>query len=256
MPQSAANHCTQKRSSACSQAMKKIEIRKLRQTRDAEATRAKILSAAVKEFSDRGLPDARTDDIAKRCNINKRMIYYYFGSKEGLYLAALESAYANLVAIERQIEVEHLDPVDAIATLINLKIDYYIANPHFVSFLNMENLYKARNLRRSKRLKEFQTPLTEVIARILERGQRLRLFRSDLDPVDLYISICALCIMYFSNQHTLGAIFVRDLINPASIAKRRRTVIDIVVSYLVRIERTEATDLEPHTLARKSLLAL
>ncbi len=209
---------------------------KARQTRDADATRAKILAAARIEFASRGLPDARTEDIAARCQVNKRMIYYYFGSKEGLYLAALESAYADLAALERRIEVEHLDPVAAIAQMINLKIDYYIDNPHFVSFLNMENLYKAKNLRKSKRLPEFTTPLTEVIAGILERGGRMGVFRTDVDPVDLYISICALCIMYFSNQHTLETIFARNLMSSESIAQRRRAVIDFVTSYLTHGE--------------------
>jgi len=202
------------------------------QKRNADATRAKILQAALGEFSEHGLAAASTDDIAERCGVNKRMIYYYFGSKEGLYLAALESVFEDLVALEKEIAVEHLEPPAAIETMINLKIDYYIANPHFISFLSMENFYKARHLRKSKKLKTFKTPLTEVIARILERGQRSGHFRNNVDPVDFYVSLCALCIMYFSNQHTLGAIFGREMTTLASIERRRRTVVDFVLSYL------------------------
>jgi AcrR family transcriptional regulator len=213
--------------------MKRTGRSQIRQTRDADATRAKILAAALVEFGNRGLPDTRVDDIARRCKVNKRMIYYYYGSKEGLYLAALESVYADLASLERTIEVEHLEPLAAVATMINLKIDYYIRNAHFISFLTMENLYKARNLRKSKRLKEFETPLTQVIARILERGERIGIFRNAIDPVDLYISICALCFIYFSSQHTLSVIFARDLMTPESINKRRKTVIDLVTSYLL-----------------------
>jgi AcrR family transcriptional regulator len=212
--------------------MKKPKAKKTGRPRNAEATRAKILEAAIEEFSLRGLPDARTEDIAGRCKVNKRMIYYYFGTKEGLYLAALESAYANLAKLEHAIEVEHLDPAAAIAALVNLKIDYYIANPHFISFLNMENLYRARHLKRSKKLAEFKTPLTQVISRILERGESQGMFRRGIDPVDLYISICALGFMYFSNQHTLGVIFERDLMTEGSIKKRRQTIVDQVLSYL------------------------
>jgi AcrR family transcriptional regulator len=200
--------------------------------RDADVTRAKILQAALVEFGSRGLPETRTDDIAARCKVNKRMIYYYFGSKEGLYLAALESVYEELVRLERAIEVEHLDPVAAIQAMINLKIDYYIDNPHFISFLTMENLYKARNLRKSKKLETFKTPLTHVIARILERGRRLGVFRRNVDPVDLYISICALGFMYFANRHTLGAIFARNLMSAEAIDERRRSIIDMVIGYL------------------------
>lgn len=212
--------------------MTKARAKKIVRPRNAEATRAKILEAAIAAFSQHGLNDTRTEDIAAQCKVNKRMVYYYFGTKEGLYLAALESAYANLARLEHAIEVEHLDPPTAIATLVNLKIDYYIANPHFIAFLNMENLYKARHLKRSKRLREFKTPLTQVISRILERGEAQGIFRKGIDPVDLYISICALGFMYFSNQYTLGAIFERDLMTEESIRKRRETIVDQVLSYL------------------------
>src|SRR6266849_1857873 len=103
------------------------------QKRNPDATRAKILQAALSEFSERGLPATSTDDIAERCGVNKRMIYYYFASKEGLYLSALESVFEKLVALEKQIDVEHLEPAAAIEAMINLKIDYYLNNPQFVS---------------------------------------------------------------------------------------------------------------------------
>ena len=210
------------------------------QRRNADATRSKILDAALAEFSERGLPAASTDDIAERCGVNKRMIYYYFGSKEGLYLAALESVFERLVALEREIEVEHLEPAAAIEAMVNLKIDYYIDNPHFVSFLSMENFYKARHLRKSKKLDMFKTPLTDIIARILKRGQASGQFRSDVDAVDFYISMCALCIMHFSNQHSLGAIFGREMTSKAAIEMRRRTVVEFVLSYLRMPEVKEA----------------
>jgi AcrR family transcriptional regulator len=212
--------------------MKVRKSAKVRQTRNADATRAKILQAALGEFSEHGLPAASTDDIAERCGVNKRMIYYYFGSKEGLYLAALESVLENLVAREKEIEIEHLEPPAAIEAMINLKIDYYLENPYFTSFLSMENFYKARHLRKSKKLKMFRAPLTDVITRILERGQRSGHFRQDVEPVDFYVSMCALCIMYFSNQHTFGVIFGREMMTSANIERRRRAVIDFVFSYL------------------------
>jgi AcrR family transcriptional regulator len=212
--------------------MKTQKPAKAPQRRNADATRAKILQAALNEFSERGLPAASTDDIAERCGVNKRMIYYYFGSKEGLYLAALESVYANLVALEKEIEIEHLDPPAAIEAIINLKIDYYVTNPHFISFLSMENFYKAKHLRKSKKLNMFKSPLTDVIARILERGQRSGQFRHDVEPVNFYVSICGLCIMYFTNQHTLGVIFGRKMTRDDNIQRHKRTVVDIVLSYL------------------------
>jgi AcrR family transcriptional regulator len=212
--------------------MKSRKSAKAPQKRNADATRAKILQAALSEFSERGLRAASTDHIAEHCGVNKRMIYYYFGSKEGLYLAALESVFENLVAREREVQIDHLEPRAAIEAMINLKIDYYLENPHFVSFLSMENFYKARHLRKSKKLATFKAPLTDVISRILKRGQRGGYFRQDVEPVDFYVSMCALCIMYFSNQHTFGAIFGREMMTPANIERRRRTVIDFVLRYL------------------------
>src|SRR5258708_14644694 len=159
------------------------------QKRNADATRARILQAALGAFSERGLAATSTDDIAERCGVNKRMIYYYFVSKEGLYLSALQSVFEKLVALEKQIAVEHLKPAAAIEAMINLKIDYYLENPHFVSFLTMENFYKARHLRKSKKLKMFRTPLTEVITRILKRGQVSEQVRKGIEPVDFYGSV-------------------------------------------------------------------
>ena len=116
--------------------------------------------------------------------------------------------------------------------MINLKINYFLENPEFVSFLSMENFYKARYLRKSKKLDMFKSPLTNVIARILKRGQSSGQFRQDVDPVDFYVSMCALCIMYFSNQHSLGVIFQQDMTSDVNIGRRRRTVVDFVLSYL------------------------
>ncbi|MBI1203280.1 MAG: TetR family transcriptional regulator [Rhodopseudomonas sp.] len=200
--------------------------------RDAAATRARILDAAMEEFAVRGMPDARIEDVALRADTNRRMIYYYFGSKEGLYLAALEAVYAGLMNEERKIDVETLDPVEAIEELVRLKIDHYTTNPKFIAFLNMENLYRARYLKNSKRLADFKAPFTKIIARVLERGQRLGIFRADVDPVDLYISICALGYLYFSNQYTLGVIFGRDMIAPKLLKQRKTSICEMVISYL------------------------
>jgi AcrR family transcriptional regulator len=202
--------------------------------RNAAVTRGRILDAAKEVFAARGLKDARIEDVAERAGANRRMIYYYFGSKDGLYLAALESVYAQLMDEERKIDVDKLHPVQAITELVRLKIDHYTQHPEFIAFLNMENLYRAEHLKHSKRITDFKAPFTEIIARVLERGQRSGLFRRDVDPVDLYISICALGYLYFSNQHTLGVIFGRDLITPSALQQRKTSIADMIISYLTR----------------------
>ena len=220
----------------------KAKVKKARK-RDAAVTRSRILRAAMQEFSRHGLPHARIEDIADRAETNRRMIYYYFGSKEKLYLAALEEVYSDLMNEESKIDVNNLDPIEAISELVRLKIDHYRKYPQFVSFVNMENMYRARHLKQSKRLSEFKGPFTQVLARVLERGQKAGLFRQDIDPVDLYISICALGYMYFSNQYTLGVIFDRKLTTRSELENRKETMIDIVTSYL-RILQTPAQSIE------------
>jgi TetR/AcrR family transcriptional regulator len=200
--------------------------------RNAAVTRARILEAAKHEFAARGLKDTRIEDVAKRAGANRRMIYYYFGSKDALYLAALEGVYAQLMDEERKIDVDKLHPVEAITEIVRLKIEHYTQHPEFISFLNMENLYQARHLRHSKRIADFKAPLTDILARVLKRGQHGGLFRSDIDPVDLYISICALGYLYFSNKYTLGVIFGRDLTAPAAVNRRKDSITDMIMSYL------------------------
>jgi hypothetical protein len=137
-----------------------------------------------------------------------------------------------------------------------LKIDYYIENPHFISFLNMENLYKARTLRKSKRLHEFKTPLTRTISRILERGVTAGVFRRGIDPIDLYISICALGFMYFANQHTLKVIFDRDLMSAENLRRRRGTIVDLVLGYLNPANETQASVVAPRRLRAADAIVL
>ncbi|MDB5405270.1 MAG: TetR family transcriptional regulator [Rhodospirillales bacterium] len=199
--------------------------------RDAVATRAKILEAAMEEFAAKGL-EARIEDIAEIAGANRRMAYYYFGSKEGLYLAALEATYLELVDVEQAIDVDKLGPLEAIAGLVSAKFEHYIKYPRYIEFLKIENLYHARYLKSSQRIKELRGPLISVIGRVLERGQALGVLRQDVDPLELYISICALGYFVFSNQYTLGAIFDVNLTTPRALARRRQIIIDMVTSYL------------------------
>jgi TetR/AcrR family transcriptional regulator len=205
--------------------------------RDAEATRGRILQAAMREFAAKGL-DARIEDIAEIAGANRRMAYYYFGSKEGLYLAALEATYFELIEVEERIDVDALDPIEAIEALVSAKFEHYVKYPHYVEFLKIENMYKARHLKASKRIAEMRAPLISVIQRVLKRGQAMGVIRKNVDPLDLYVSICALGYFVFSNRHTLGAIFSTDVTSRAALERRRRLTVDMVTAYL----RPEARD--------------
>jgi AcrR family transcriptional regulator len=185
----------------------------------------------MQEFAAKGL-DARIDDIVEMAGANRRMAYYYFGSKEGLYLAALEATYFELVEVEKAIDVNALDPIEAIEALVAAKFEHYVKYPHYVGFLKIENVYEARHLKASKRTGEMRAPLIAVISRVLERGQSLGVLRKNVDPVDLYISICALGFFVFSNRHTLGAIFKTDVTSPRALKRRRQLIVEMITSYL------------------------
>jgi AcrR family transcriptional regulator len=201
--------------------------------RDAAATRQRILDAALGEFAAKGLDAARIEDIAEIAGANRRMAYYYFGSKEGLYLAALEASYFQLVEIEQAIDVDNLHPIDAIEALVAAKFEHYVKYPYYVEFVKMENLYKGRHLKMSRRNTEMRAPLIRIIQRVLKRGEALGLFRKGVDPLELYLSICALGIFFFSNRHTLEIIFGKEVASPNGLARRRTLTIEIMRAYLL-----------------------
>ena len=197
-----------------------------------ERTREEILRAAMAEFADKGLGGARVDVIARRAAANKRMIYHYFSSKEALFLAVLERTYDDIRRDEAALNLEELDPVSGMRRLVEFSFGYFTDHPHFIRLLNSENLHGARHLRKSARIRELNSPLIEMIRRILRRGQKAGAFRARIDPVQLYISIAALGYFYFANIHTLSTVFGRDLSSPKLIHARRRHAVDVVLGYL------------------------
>ena len=159
--------------------------------------------------------------IARRAKVNKRMIYHYFGSKEGLYLAALERVYEDLRGTERVLDLTHLEPEEAIRRLVEFNFDYSHQHPELISMLNDENLHRARYLRTSKKVRQLHSPFVRMIDGILKRGVAKGVFRAGLDPVDLYITIAAVGYFYLSNNYTLSAIFGRNLGARRALEKRR-----------------------------------
>ena len=205
-----------------------------RKTRDAEATKRDILAAATAEFSRKGLGGARVDAIALGARANKRMIYHYFGDKDGLYLAVLEATYAAIRTAELELHLGDRDPVEGMRELVRFTWAYFIAHPEFLSLLGTENLHQAAYIKRSKRIRELHSPLVGMISGLLERGMRERVFRAGVDPVQLYVTIAALGFFYLSNRHTLSSIFGRDLSGPRSLAEREQHIVDVVLTYLQR----------------------
>ena len=152
--------------------------------RDAERTRAELLEVATRVFADQGYAGARVDDIAAKTSTTKRMIYYYFGGKEDLYVAVMERAYGRIRALEQEVDVEHLDPEVAVRRLAELTFDHHEAHQDFVRLVSIENIHHAEHLRRSPTLPGLAAPALDVLTRILDRGRRAGVFRNDLDALE------------------------------------------------------------------------
>jgi AcrR family transcriptional regulator len=200
--------------------------------RDPERTRSTILAAATAEFSRKGLDGARIDAIARRSGANKRMIYHYFGGKEGLYLAVLEKSYTAIRTAESELKLADQDPIEGMRTLVRFTWKYLTAHPEFLSLLATENLHRATNLKKLPRIRELHSPLIAMISELLQRGATRKLFRKGVDPMQLYISIAALGFFYLSNKYTLSTIFGRDLNEPAALNKRESHIADLVLGFL------------------------
>src|SRR5215510_6399618 len=200
------------------------------QRRDPDRTRESILAAAQHEFAAKGLSGGRVDAIARRAGANKRMIYHYFGNKDGLYLAALERVYEGLRGSERTLNLDHLAPALAIKRLVEFNFDYSRKHPELISLINSENLHRARHLARSKKVRQLHSPFVKLIGDILRRGVADGVFRPGLDPVNVYITIAAVGYFYLSNNWTLSAIFGRDLGTPAANRQRKRHNVDVILS--------------------------
>lgn len=198
----------------------------------AAATRQRILDAALAEFAAKGLAGARVDEIAARAGLNKRMLYEHFGSKEALWLAVLEAAYAQKRAAEREVAVDALPPAAAMAQLVAFNLRYTAAHPEFVALLNQENVHRAEHLRRSAHVPALYSPIADALGGLLSRGAAAGVFRPGVDPLQLYISMIALGHFYVANRHTLATIFDAKLEGEAALAAREAHIVAVVLGYL------------------------
>jgi AcrR family transcriptional regulator len=200
--------------------------------RDAVRTKREILEVATREFAERGYAGARVDEIAAQTRTTKRMIYYYFGGKEQLYVAVLEAAYSRIRSAEREAEVDHLEPRAAIRRLAELTFDHHEANPEFIRLVSIENVHRAEHIAKFSTFGHLNSPAIELIGRILERGRAEGIFRRDVDAVDVHMLISSFCVFRVANRHTFGTIFDRDLLDPDRREHYRAMLGDLVVDYL------------------------
>ena len=201
---------------------------------DPDGTRRNIIEVATEEFAGKGFSGARVDDIAARIKTSKRMIYYYFGGKEGLYIAVLEEAYRKIRSVEASLDLEHQPPEKALRTLVGFTFDYQNAHPEFVRLVMNENILNGAYIARSKAIQRLNNTVISALEGLLVRGQEEGSFRRDVDPIDLHMSISALCIFNIANRATFSTIFKRDMASPKALSTRRAQVVDLVARYVRR----------------------
>ena len=200
-------------------------------TQDPQGTQRNIIEVATAEFAEYGLTGARIDEIAAKTKSSKRMIYYYFGDKEGLYLRVLEEAYRKVREVEATLHLDDLEPVEALRTLVEFTFDHHTANEPFIRLVMIENIHHGEYLSRSKAIQGLNVTAIDTIARLYGRGVKSGVFRPGLDPVDLHWQISALCFFNVSNRATFSKIFSRDLKSKKALARLRTQAVETVERY-------------------------
>lgn len=202
----------------------------------AQETREKILRAATKVFARYGYEGGSVEKISRLAKSYDRMIYYYYGSKEGLFVAVLEGIYRRMDEAEVKVAPDPSSPVEALKTVIRFKLDYYWRNPDFMTLLNTENLHKGRHVSKLERKGEYSSHAVRIIAKILESGAQQGLFREDLSARDVFLLIASAAYFYTSNRYTLSVFLGEELDAPEAVRHWEAFVIDSVL----RVVRADA----------------
>lgn len=204
-----------------------------RRSNDPARSREKILTRATEEFARLGFEGGRVDRIAQRCGLSKNMLYYYFGSKEKLFVAVLERMYETLRESQRELSVRTSDPLIAMEQLVRYTFNALESNPAAIRLMNEENKHRGKYLRKSARVRDLYNPLVETIGFILERGGKEGVFRSGLDPAIVYLTLSSMCYHYLSNQFTLQIALARDLQSPSAREAWLTHVTSVLLLYCV-----------------------
>ena len=208
-----------------------VEPRKSRKN-NPEKTRENILQEALVEFVEQGLTGARVDAIAERTHTSKRMIYYYFTSKEQLYIEVLEKLYGEIRSTESRLHLDELEPREAIHRLVEFTFDHHDMNADFVRMVSVENIHKGEYIKRSEGIKAMNLTIVHALENILRRGVEQHIFRPGLNPLDVHLLVCSFCFYRVSNRYTVGEIFQIDMSDPQVKQRQREMICDSVLRYL------------------------
>lgn len=199
---------------------------------DPDKTREDILQAAITEFVQQGLSGARVDAIAERTRTSKRMIYYYFGSKEQLYLRVLEKLYGDIRQTEAQLNLAALDPIQAIYRVVEFTFDHHEQNQNFVRIVSIENIHYGAHIKNSTTIRSLSNSILLALEDILLRGAEQKLFKPGINPLDVHLLISSFCFYRTSNQYTFGQIFDLNLQDDVVKQRHRQVITEAVLGYL------------------------
>jgi len=206
-------------------------------THDPEGARRNILEVASKEFARNGLSGARIDEIAAASRFSKRMIYYYFADKEGLYRQVLEAAYREVRAGEASLDIEGLSPVCALAKLVEFTFDHHQSHEDFIRMVMGENILNGQYLARSNAIRDLNVTAIDHISRIYQAGVAESVFREGLDPVELHWQVSALCFFNVSNRATFSNIFGSDFAEPERLERLKRNTVEMLLRFVAKPDR-------------------
>ena len=225
-------------------------------TRNAVQTRERIRKAATEEFALQGIDAARLERVAKRARVTTALIYYYFGSKDGLFQVVIEHAYETLRAAQQDLALGELAPAEGIERLVRSTYHAFLDIPEIIPLARSENMQRARHLKRSNIIRRLFTPLPSAIDDLLVRGAQSGVFRSGIDPIELYVSVVSLCSYHISNQYSLSVVLNTDLMRKARRVHREQHIVDLVLGYLrapravVRQPKRQTTTARTHLGSR------
>jgi len=189
--------------------------------------------AARDEFAEHGFSGTRIERVAERAGADKKLVYYYFGTKEALFLQVLDAATEEFRAAERTLALDGLPASEALRRIISFVFEYYVAHPEYIALLNSANQQQARHLTKNIGTRAADSPLIRLLSELLERGRAQGIFRGGIDPNQLFVSISGMAYFYLSNNHTLSAVFERNLMTPKALGERLSHITDHVLGYVM-----------------------
>nr|WP_255316792.1 TetR/AcrR family transcriptional regulator [Nesterenkonia sp. Act20] len=205
--------------------------------RDAVRTRAEVLAVATEVFADDGYSGARIDEIARRTRTTKRMIYYYFGGKEQLYLAVLDNAYRGIRKAEQTLQVDEMNPIDALRELAELTYEHHLRNSAFIRLVSIENIHRGKYIRKLESLSDLGQPAVTILDGIIAQGKKQGAFREEVNALDLHLLISSYCVFQIANRYTFSYLFDPDFTTQPRRDRMRGLIGDVVVAWATATTR-------------------